>query len=735
MDGAEDALKLGALNVDHTLAGLQELRDGLTKTDTDADAPDLSGNSLAAETGATLDFINARMAEGLELSDPFFEDFEVIIDAFNGVGSSLDAAVNTASEIKNFLDDFTNPFESLVDFFQHYVNLPDIDIDLAFGDLFDTLGVPDLSAQFEGFLDASLPDLLNIEFGVLEIGQLFDLEVGCAAADTLNVLRFGLDKEDGTLTVTPYSPGEFGVDGAVADDLEDGVDVEDRSLADCFVFPDLVGPELCDLFDLPAFRLTIDGRVFHVGLRNTDDLATFLGRDEAPDEYIFGGLGDDVLIGGAGNDIINASLNVTVFDDNTQSDFVLNPFPVDDLEDIGPLGGDVDVVAFLEDITSYRVDFDNSAENLVEIDQGEGLAQAPIQITTRAQDGTDLGSDTIGNTEWLLFNDDLGDSALNFIAISDVPKFIYAGDGSFEGGLAVAEGTDGEDILIGRNNAGDILRGRAGDDRLFGGSGNDILDGGAGSDLLVGGEGDDTFLISLFGGDTVDPAEVADGDRDYIFGNEDEDFITARDGAFVIDFIAGTISARAMDYQASFEGINGIALDIIDTSPEQLNSAVSFDFDDIFIGAEGGQDVILGRGEDYARAVTAGDKNKAGFNDRDSQAVNDAFKDTLDLSDSDFEGARIDMSEGETSVDDIADLVEGTKTSGSFNGFEVFIGTDKADYLTAAFNGAQGVSFPSFSETNLEDFSYLQSWEAADGSVSEQEFTGTVIMAVRAPIL
>jgi len=53
-------------------------------------------------------------------------------------------------------------------------------------------------------------------------------------------------------------------------------------------------------------------------------------------------------------------------------------------------------------------------------------------------------------------------------------------------------------------NGDDILKGGAGNDRLFGGDGADVLRGGAGNDVLVGGNGPDNFVFEPnFGKDVV----------------------------------------------------------------------------------------------------------------------------------------------------------------------------------------------------------------------------------------
>lgn len=67
-------------------------------------------------------------------------------------------------------------------------------------------------------------------------------------------------------------------------------------------------------------------------------------------------------------------------------------------------------------------------------------------------------------------------------------------------------GGDGDDVLTGMNGK-DRLLGRAGDDELFGGRGTDLLEGGAGDDLLDGGRGPD----QLAGGEGADVFLLAKG--------------------------------------------------------------------------------------------------------------------------------------------------------------------------------------------------------------------------------
>lgn len=57
--------------------------------------------------------------------------------------------------------------------------------------------------------------------------------------------------------------------------------------------------------------------------------------------------------------------------------------------------------------------------------------------------------------------------------------------------------TEGDDVLVSRNDQGDTIMGLGGNDRITGGAGNDILDGGAGNDTINGGAGNDVMSGGL----------------------------------------------------------------------------------------------------------------------------------------------------------------------------------------------------------------------------------------------
>jgi hypothetical protein len=110
-------------------------------------------------------------------------------------------------------------------------------------------------------------------------------------------------------------------------------------------------------------------------------------------------------------------------------------------------------------------------------------------------------------------------------------------------GYNVIEGTEGDDHLVGTNqadcilglggndvleggNGDDLLYGGPGDDRLIGGNGRDHLEGGPGNDVLVGGNGEDTLL----GGDG-DDVLVGENGVDHLLGGAGNDILTGDNGA------------------------------------------------------------------------------------------------------------------------------------------------------------------------------------------------------------
>jgi Ca2+-binding RTX toxin-like protein len=82
-------------------------------------------------------------------------------------------------------------------------------------------------------------------------------------------------------------------------------------------------------------------------------------------------------------------------------------------------------------------------------------------------------------------------------------------------------GRGGDDIIIGRQEAKNILYGEDGNDWLVGGATEDKIHGGNGNDFLIGGDGDDY----LYGGSGDDYIEGGDG-ADYMDGGDGNDTLS-----------------------------------------------------------------------------------------------------------------------------------------------------------------------------------------------------------------
>jgi len=96
------------------------------------------------------------------------------------------------------------------------------------------------------------------------------------------------------------------------------------------------------------------------------------------------------------------------------------------------------------------------------------------------------------------------------------------------GGADVLNGTDADEVLIGRGGA-DRIRGRGGADELRGDGGDDLLLGGSGADDIRGAAGED--LIRAGGGDD---SAFGGGGADLILGNGGDDMIDGGGGADIL---------------------------------------------------------------------------------------------------------------------------------------------------------------------------------------------------------
>lgn len=106
-------------------------------------------------------------------------------------------------------------------------------------------------------------------------------------------------------------------------------------------------------------------------------------------------------------------------------------------------------------------------------------------------------------------------------------------------GITIAQGGDGDDILVSGGDSGVFMKGGNGNSTLVGGGGSDVLSGGRGKNRIVGGSGK-AVIYAGPQGDTIYASEQgsiihAGGGADRIYGNKHNDVIVAGQGDALID--------------------------------------------------------------------------------------------------------------------------------------------------------------------------------------------------------
>jgi len=255
---------------------------------------------------------------------------------------------------------------------------------------------------------------------------------------------------------------------------------------------------------------TADTRIGNTGIAGVEQV---LLRGGAPfgfeitgtdaDEVLNGGPLADVIDGAGGNDTIEGRGGADILTGGEGDDLITSSLP------------------------SSFGDFPSGAL----VDGGEG------NDTLRAGDGADTITGGDGDD---LINGGHGANVISGGAGDDIIRFgdqggstVEAGDGndmidgsflngqqahwSVGGGTAQLNGGEGNDTILGTNNA-DIISGQlgndsvlagGGEDTIFGGEGDDILTGGQSNDVIEGGAGDD-FIFGALGNDTATGGEGAD---------------------------------------------------------------------------------------------------------------------------------------------------------------------------------------------------------------------------------
>lgn len=192
-------------------------------------------------------------------------------------------------------------------------------------------------------------------------------------------------------------------------------------------------------------------------------------RDDTTGLYIDGGLGNDTILGGSGNDTLEGGRNMDYLDGGNGSDTYLysGGDNADYIIDTGTGSSDWDVVVVDPNSTLWLNGFDGIEE---------------------------ISSDGSSSVSGYVLDDTLDFSNVQL------------------NGIAWIGGYDGNDTIIGNDDANTIFGG-SGNDVIVGNGGDDIIVGGTGADTLTGGQGSDTFVYNYAneGGDTITDFQTGAG--------------------------------------------------------------------------------------------------------------------------------------------------------------------------------------------------------------------------------
>jgi Ca2+-binding RTX toxin-like protein len=339
--------------------------------------------------------------------------------------------------------------------------------------------------------DYDLGDGRDIIVGSASTGSLIRFGAGLTP-DQIAISRSGENKQD--LVFTVLSTGET---LTVRDQYTDfAVSQRDADY-------NLTGHYLTSSF-IEVVRFA-DGTVWSSADLLSRTLVATAGDDEiigsSAADTMDGGAGNDLLEGGAGSDVYlfgRGSGQDTIVESSRSIDF---PF-ADDSPDMVEGLRDIDELRFNDGVTLADLDI-----IVAGVDQGDLLIRIrgtsdSVLIRHQVNDGGNWGE--IGADEWAAdYADEFGPEP---VFAAGVERFVFA-DGTvydrndFLAAVTARDNAGANEIVT--SDAGGILDGGAGDDRLLGGAGNDnyIFASGYGEDTVVDQGGDDVLRL----GAGIDP--------------------------------------------------------------------------------------------------------------------------------------------------------------------------------------------------------------------------------------
>jgi Ca2+-binding RTX toxin-like protein len=398
-------------------------------------------------------------------------------------------------------------------------------------------------------------------------------------------------------------------------------------------------------------------------------MAEFIGTDgddiiHGTDEYdvIRGLLGNDQLFGEGGNDVLRGSKgsdslygglgNDTLYGEGN-NDFLYGEAGNDRLDggnglDVLDGGAGADIMEGGKDSDTYYVD--DTEDEVVEFFGGGGSADhvhssASWTMSNNVERLTLTGTaniDATGNDEdFGRINGNSGDNFIRGLGGED-HLLGFGGNDELDGGVGndTVEGGAGTDILRG-GSGDDYLNGHSqnfpgggpddnANDVLNGGSGDDRLEASGGNDTLAGGDGDDTYLVREFSATLVEQAGggtdwISIANQSWTLGQHFEDFsLSATEaGIYVLEgndaaneISAGADSDIADGVEVSIYGLGGNdRLGVSTVGSAHLDGGAGNDIlwglsssDDVLIGGQGNDLVVIGSGHDTATGGAGNDR-------------------------------------------------------------------------------------------------------------------------------
>lgn len=310
--------------------------------------------------------------------------------------------------------------------------------------------------------------------------------------------------------------------------------------------------------DLTTALLTFEGSDQDDQLSGVKAMQDQIFRGNGGNDLLVGFSGNDSLYGGTGNDRLEGGGGYDLLQGGTGSDVLIGGWGWDTY--VFNLGDGADVI--VEDQWPY-------SNNYIDTDTlkfGAGITASAI-IVYRLGDNLIMnlanGHDRIMISHWFKDGPTPG--------YYQIEKFEF-----FDGTRWTSEnipvvygivGTQADDVLVGAEPSGSVLRGVGGSDQLIGSDANDHLDGGTGNDLLQGKGGSDIYFFSAGDGeDTIEESDSLFDTNSIIFaeGIKTTDVLISAQGDDLVIFnktTADKVTVKGWGITqsiASIEFVNGV---------------------------------------------------------------------------------------------------------------------------------------------------------------------------------